>query len=164
MDITAHRIRDPYWWTVSFNRIEFGDELKMKPSLRSGIVDTGTSMIMGYYEDIDDIQRAQCNFINSNIPASCYNSLPGEVYVDNCTDENLSKMPPLKFQIDSHVYVTRPKQYFLQQEMDGQFFCTSTLVGTQEPEWILGSPFLNDYYQIYDMKRNQVGLVPSIYA
>ena len=56
MSITAHSIRDPYWWTVSMNRIEFGDGLlNMKPSVRSGIVDTGTSMIMGYYEDIDDI-------------------------------------------------------------------------------------------------------------
>ena len=112
------------------NRIEFGDNFKIKPSMHSGIVDTGTSMIMGYYEDIDDIQKAQCDFINSNLPANCYNSLPGELYVEYCTDENLSKMPGLRIQLDSHVYVTRPKQYFLQQEMDGQYFCTSTLVGS----------------------------------
>jgi hypothetical protein len=29
---------------------------------------------------------------------------------------------------------------------------------------VLGSPFLNDYYQVYDIQRNQIGLVPSIYA
>lgn len=133
MSITAHTIRDPYWWTVSMNRIEFGDGLlKMHPSAtRTGIVDTGTSMIMGYYEDVDDIQRAQCDFINTNLPANCYNSLPGEMYVENCTDENLSKMPPLKILIDSFVYVTRPKQYLLQQDLgDGQLFCTSNLVGS----------------------------------
>ncbi len=28
---------------------------------------------------------------------------------------------------------------------------------------MLGSPFLNDYYQVYDMTRNQIGLVRSIY-
>ena len=29
---------------------------------------------------------------------------------------------------------------------------------------MLGSPFLNDYYQVYDMTRNQIGLVPSSYV
>ena len=29
---------------------------------------------------------------------------------------------------------------------------------------MLGAPFLNDYYQVYDLTRNQIGLVPSIYA
>ena len=26
---------------------------------------------------------------------------------------------------------------------------------------VIGTPFLDDYYQVYDMTRNQIGLVPS---
>ena len=52
---------------------------------------------MGYYDDIDNMQKAQCDFINQNLDANCYNSLPGELYVENCTDEMLDKMPNLKF-------------------------------------------------------------------
>ena len=29
---------------------------------------------------------------------------------------------------------------------------------------MLGSPFLNDFYQVYDLDRNQIGLVPSNYS
>ncbi len=29
---------------------------------------------------------------------------------------------------------------------------------------IIGAPFLNDFYQVYDLQRNQVGLVPSIFV
>ena len=29
---------------------------------------------------------------------------------------------------------------------------------------IIGAPFLDDFYQVYDLQRNQVGLVPSIYV
>merc|ERR1711862_958734 len=36
--------------------------------------------------------------------------------------------------------------------------------GQKEKRWVLGSPFLNDYYQVYDMTRNQIGLVPSTYT
>ena len=34
----------------------------------------------------------------------------------------------------------------------------------EHEKWILGTPFLNLFYQVYDMDRNQVGLVPSIYV
>ena len=47
------------WWYVNLNGFELGDGLmKIKPQVHGVVIDTGTSMIMGYYEDIDDIQRA----------------------------------------------------------------------------------------------------------
>ena len=58
MSITAHDIHDTTWWVVAMNRIEFGDKMKIKPSTHGAILDTGTSMIMGYYEDVNQIQAA----------------------------------------------------------------------------------------------------------
>jgi len=29
---------------------------------------------------------------------------------------------------------------------------------------VIGSPFLSDFYQVYDMTRNQMGLVPSLFT
>ena len=99
MEITAHEVINKYWWYVSLNNFEFGDGLmSIKPKVHGVVIDTGTSMIMGYYDDIDNMQRAQCDFINQNLDfANCYNQLPGELYVENCTDELLDKMPNLKF-------------------------------------------------------------------
>ena len=42
--------------------------------------------------------------------------------------------------------------------------CTFNMYGTNKKEWILGAPFLNDFYQVYDLDRNQMGLVPNIYV
>lgn len=42
--------------------------------------------------------------------------------------------------------------------------CTFGIYGQKDKRWVLGSPFLNDYYQVYDMTRNQIGLVPSAYT
>lgn len=46
----------------------------------------------------------------------------------------------------------------------GGAVCTFAIYGQKEKRWVLGSPFLNDYYQVYDMTRNQIGLVPSAYT
>jgi hypothetical protein len=43
-------------------------------------------------------------------------------------------------------------------------YATLKIFPYQNKEWILGLPFLNDFYQVYDMKRNQIGLVPSKYT
>lgn len=55
MSITAHDIHANFWWVVAMNKIEFGDKMKIKPSTNGAILDTGTSMIMGYYEDVNII-------------------------------------------------------------------------------------------------------------
>ena len=43
-------------------------------------------------------------------------------------------------------------------------YCIFNMLGTNKPIWILGTPFLNDFYEVYDLKRNQVGLAPSKYT
>ena len=42
--------------------------------------------------------------------------------------------------------------------------CKPAIFASNKHETVLGSPFLNDYYQVYDMNRHQVGLVPSAFA
>jgi hypothetical protein len=42
--------------------------------------------------------------------------------------------------------------------------CQVNLYGMSSKQWILGAPFLSDYYQVYDIKRSQMGLVPSAYV
>ena len=40
-------------------------------------------------------------------------------------------------------------------------YATFRIFATPHKEWVLGGAFLNDYYQVYSVDRNQVGLVPS---
>lgn len=46
---------------------------------------------------------------------------------------------------------------------DTSFYCTLKIFPSSQERWILGAPFLSDFYQVYDLQRNQVGLVPSKY-
>ena len=72
--ITSHRIAGSFHWELPFQQIEVGDGLaKIKPSVRNVIVDTGTSMILGYYEEIEEIMQTICKYIGHNLKAQCSN-------------------------------------------------------------------------------------------
>ena len=63
------------------------------------------------------------------------------------------------------MYRLQPQQYMdLAPSWPGGPACTFGIYGQKDKRWVLGSPFLNDYYQVYDMTRNQIGLVPSVYT
>lgn len=59
------------------------------------------------------------------------------------------------YQLSSFQYMDR---------LSDKDICVFGIYGQMEKRWVLGSPFLNDYYQVYDMTRNQIGLVPTVYV
>ena len=79
-----------------------------------------------------------------------------------CTEEVTANMPELTWQIGSYMYPMTSDQYLLVDTKRSQ--CAFDDYTWEKPEMVLGTPFMNNYYQVYDVKRNQVGFVPSIYA
>jgi hypothetical protein len=89
-------------------------------------------------------------------------------------------MPNLQMQVDSYIYYIRPANYLTLHAIgetrmvveedefselgDKRVFATFRIFPTDEKKWILGLPFLSDFYQVYETARNQVGLVPSKYV
>ena len=78
--------------------------------------------------------------------------------ITHCGKECQNKMPRLSLQIGSHVYLIRPQSYlrvvsptpvilFEDKKLYRLFdYCTFRIFPTHKKQWILGSPFLNDFY------------------
>ena len=77
----------------------------------------------------------------------------------SCTTEVHANLPLMKVDLDGYMYEI-PRESFYQKSGST---CKPAIYAYKEDRIVLGSPFLNSYYQIYDMSRNQMALVPSIY-
>ena len=125
-------------------------------------------------KDFLRVLTAYCKHIEMNQPKrtrenrfnllECYRD-EDWAYIDNCNIKNLNTdLPDLKIQIDKYIYTIKPDQFVLPLTGYGRVcYINIRDEGTESAHWILGSPFLNQYYQVYDMQRNQQGLVASIY-
>lgn len=90
-----------------------------KPSVRSALLDTGTSMLLLYYPDWVKLMNTLChdielNFndtLNTSNPIMCKHTGQGFVTVTNCGKGCVERMPKLEIQIDSTIYSIRPTQY-----------------------------------------------------
>ena len=77
-------------------------------------------------------------------------------------------MPKIELRIDSYTYQMRAINYmklhmsrdqvvvYDENEISEEFmyFCTLKIFPTLKKQWILGTPFLADFYQVYDLRRN----------
>jgi hypothetical protein len=66
----------------------------------------------------------------------------------------------IDLQIDDHVYAI-PAVFFI-TSFEG--ICYNKIGVSADKFWVLGVVFLQGYYQVYDLKRNQVALAPNIYG
>ena len=76
-------------------------------------------------------------------------------------------LPNVQLSIDNYVYTLPPSFYAYEaynNTCDLLWDYDDTDNNNLGSKWILGTPFMNLFYSVYDMKRNQVGLVPSIYV
>ena len=103
----------------------------------------------------------------------------GMIKITHCDQERcVPEMPKIDIRMDSYTYQMRPQNYlkvgqtsdmvvvYEEDEISEEisFFCTLRIFPTLKKQWILGTPFLADFYQVYDLRRNQIGLVPSAYV
>ena len=110
-----------------------------------GIVDTGTSVIVGPTELITPITSKFPSTIDCN---------------------NLSQYPNLTFKIGGDEYTLTPEFYILKLTVLGQTQCTLGIQGMQFPPHlagsiILGDSFIKAYYTHFDIGNNRVGFAQS---
>ena len=86
----------------------------------------------------------------------------GMVSIPNCDATCLRAMPNLQMQVDSYIYYIRPANYLTLHSIgetrmvveedefselgDKRVFATFRIFPTDEKKWILGLPFLSDFY------------------
>lgn len=114
----------------------------------------------------DGVALEFANSLETGRPTQCKHTGQGFVQITNCDIGTVKRMPKLEIQIDSHIYQVRAQNYLRQvtptpviifEENKRGYklsdYCTFRVFPTQKKEWILGQPFLADFYQVYTLDR-----------
>ncbi|KAJ5103654.1 hypothetical protein N7532_004183 [Penicillium argentinense] len=141
-------LRRKAYWEVDLDAIAFGDSVAELDNT-GVILDTGTSLIA--------LPSTLAELLNKEIGAK--KSFTGQ-YTVEC--ETRDKLPDLTFTLSGHNFTIGPYDYIL--EVQGS--CISSFMGMDFPEpvgplAILGDSFLRQWYSVYDLGNNAVGLAKS---
>ncbi len=128
------------YYNISFDGIAAGDNSMPLTCQSTGgceaIVDSGTSMIVGPYEDIQNILSTL------NISSDCSN------YADQ---------PDLIFTINGKQYAVPPKFYIVKMSEGSFEHCMAGLAPSSDNSWIFGDAFMRAFYVVFDKANDRVG-------
>ncbi|KAK5734693.1 aspartic proteinase precursor [Elasticomyces elasticus] len=147
-EMTKIPLRRKAYWEVDLDAITFGGQTAEIEST-GAILDTGTSLIA--------LPSTLAELLNKEIGAKKgYN---GQYTVECTARDSLSD---LTFTLTGHNFTIGPYDYIL--EVQGS--CISSFMGFDIPEpagplAILGDAFLRQWYSVYDLGNNAVGLAKS---
>ncbi|KAF2835686.1 peptidase A1 [Patellaria atrata CBS 101060] len=146
--VTKIPLRRKAYWEVNLDAISFGDATAELDNT-GAILDTGTSLIA--------LPSTLAELLNKEIGAK--KSYNGQYTVD-CKKRD--SLPDMSFTLTGHNFTIGPYDYIL--EVQGS--CISSFMGIDFPEpvgplAILGDSFLRQWYSIYDLGTNSVGIAKS---
>ncbi|KAK5115173.1 Vacuolar protease A [Meristemomyces frigidus] len=146
--MTKLPLRRKAYWEVDLDAITFGDQTAEIDST-GAILDTGTSLIA--------LPSTLAELLNKEMGAK--KSYNGQ-YTVEC--EKRDSLPDLTFTLTGYNFTIGPYDYIL--EVQGS--CISSFMGFDIPEpagplVILGDAFLRQWYSVYDLGNNAVGLAKS---
>lgn len=134
------------YWRISINSILVGTT-KINASGIKGIVDSGTSLLVGSLILVEEIKK-QIGTVNSN-----------------CS--NINSLPSVTINIGSIPYVMNPTDYVLELTSGGQSQCINGFDAMVFPAeladtLILGDLFIRKYYTHFDFGGKQVGFATAV--
>lgn len=137
------------YWGIAVDDIVFnGTSYKVGDIL--GIVDTGTSVLVGPTKVVENMTKAF--------------GAGKEKQVDCST---VSKLPDLVFKIGGDNYTLTGKDYILEVDQGGKSTCIVGIIGLDLPPvlgeaFILGDSFIKTFYTHFDVENKRVGFAPAI--
>jgi len=138
------------YWKVSMKGISVGgDDTIACNGGCEGILDTGTTLIIG---PIDEVQA-----INEAIGAKY---VPGAGYQVEC--DVVDQLPSIELEFGGKIFELSGPEYILKVSGRGQTQCISGFGGASIPFWILGDVFLGKYYTEFDVGNKRVGIATAV--
>jgi len=127
----------PSYWTIPIEYVTVGKKNFKQGSPMLGIVDSGTSLIIG--------------------PAAMV-ALAFEDYDSTFNCDELESLPDIVIGMGGHEYVIKPKDYAMRHGS----YCTLGIHGSHysgplSSTWILGDVFMRNYYVHFDAENMRVG-------
>jgi hypothetical protein len=139
---------DSPYWKSELNCVKLGSKIDIKLAPKSlASFSTGSNYILAPTHQADLLHAA----IDGH-----YDEDEG-VYKLECCDK-LDELPD--FELDFNGYrVSLPPKLYVKQGDDAKT-CTSLINRNpnDDKNWVLGGSFLNNFYPIYDLSNNQIGL------
>ncbi|XP_073326468.1 pepsin A-like [Pagrus major] len=133
------------YWQISMDSVTINGQTVACSGGCQAIIDTGTSLIVGPTNDI--------NNMNSWVGAST--NQYGEATV-NC--QNIQSMPDVTFTLNGHAF-TVPASAYVSQSYYG---CSTGFgQGGSQQLWILGDVFIREYYAVFNAQSQYIGLAKS---
>ncbi|XP_072379228.1 cathepsin D-like isoform X1 [Diabrotica undecimpunctata] len=136
------------YWQVNMDNFTAGDATVCNNGCEA-IIDSGTSFIIGPWEDIEAINDA----------IDAYYS--GGLYYANC--QYLDELPDLEFTLSGKKFVVKPEQYILKyHDIYRGNVCVTTFSSADFDsagfQWILGDAFMRQFYTEFDLENNRIGI------
>ncbi|KAM8864428.1 pepsin A-like [Spinachia spinachia] len=134
------------YWQIKMDSVTINGQAVACAGGCQAIIDTGTSLIVGPTNDI--------NNMNSWVGAST--NQYGEAVV-NC--QNIQSMPEVTFTLNGQAF-TIPASAYISQ---GSYSCNTGFgQGGSDQLWILGDVFIRQFYVIFDTANQNIGLAQSV--
>ncbi|XP_026203206.1 pepsin A-like [Anabas testudineus] len=131
------------FWNIQMQSITINGNTVACSGSCAAIVDSGTSLIIGPSEDIDNINGWLGAFPdqNGNADVSC---------------SNINLLPNIVFNINGYTFSLTPSVYIIKSASECN---TGFAAGTS---WILGEVFMRQFYTVFDVGNNMVGFAQAV--
>lgn len=140
------KLSEASYWRIDVGGIKIGS---FSTGATDGIVDSGTSLLVGPSSDVSKIANA----------IGATKTLTGQFTID-C--DQVDKIPDMTFTIDGKDYTVPGSKVVIQSTG----MCLFAMMGMDFPEpgpkWILGDVFMREYYTVFDYENEQVGFAKAI--
>ncbi|CAK8694029.1 unnamed protein product [Clavelina lepadiformis] len=150
-EFTYHPVTVQGYWQIKMSGVSVADSAGTS-ACNGGcqaIVDSGTSLVAGPAEDVQNLQ----------IAIGAVEIQPG-LFTVECN--KIPHLPDITFVLSGKKYTLTADQYILKETESGRTICLSGFMGMDVPPprgplWILGDLFMGNYYTTFDFANNRVG-------